>query len=276
MWPLRQARILFLCRDSVTDSHIDMANFEEHLWAQFRDEVAQGELQALSPADYDWVDRTSKTLETLIPRLGDIAANLKNEVPSKLNSIQELLDHIALGSQHEVESLGKEYVEWREKLVLHAGRASSIIEQIESQQVSAEIQRQLVLPSMLGDIMYPNGNSIYPDLVMKSYDYSRLPVQSRKKAVIGPCLQGKQKRPSNVPDGCEIKTNRASRIRVDAHAPHPGLHLGITWGLSNKRIDINGVWAAYIRLADHKEASRNSETTTVKYSFGHDRFVSLL
>lgn len=253
-----------------------MAQFEDLLWSQFIDSEAQAELQSLSPSGFDWINRTKQTLETLIPRLQAIAVRLVEEVPSKLNSIQDLLDYIDSGNGHNLEGLSDDYVKWRQKLISHAGKASSIIEQIESQQVSAEIQRQLVSEEALGDIMYPNGNSIYPDLIMKAYDYAGLPAQSRKKAVIGPCLQGKEKRPSNVPDGCEIKTNRGRRIRVDAHAPHPGLHLGVTWEISNKRIEINGVWAAYIRLADHTEAKRNSDTTTVKYSFGHNRFVSLL
>ena len=119
-----------------------------------------------------------------------------------------------------------------------------------------------------------HGNSIYPDLILLNHTYDFLPTQSRGNPIEGPCLRGK--RPSNVPDGCEIKTNRGSRIRVDAHGAHPGLHLGITWDLQNGEVAINGVWAAYIRIADHRESGRNVKVTTVKYSFGHDLFVSLL
>jgi len=95
--------------------------------------------------------------------------------------------------------------------------------------------------------------------------------------VEGPCLRGKKTpRPSNVPDGCEIKTNKGTRVGVDAHGAHPGLHLGITWDNSMYGVEINGVWLAYVRICDHRESGRNVKVTTVKYSFGHGLFTSLL
>ena len=60
-----------------------------------------------------------------------------------------------------------------------------------------------------------------------------------------------------MPDGCEIKTNQGRRIRVDAHGAHPGLHLGVTWKFQEGEVVINGVWVAYVRIADHRESGRN-------------------
>ena len=122
--------------------------------------------------------------------------------------------------------------------------------------------------------MFANGNSIYPDLVLCGYGYSSLPRQSRKKPIDGPSLRGT--RPSNVPDGCEIKTNRGTKIRPGVHGAHPGLHLGVTWDLEDGAVVVNGVWVGYVRVADHRESGRNVKVTTVEFSFGHDLSMSLL
>jgi len=140
--------------------------------------------------------------------------------------------------------------------------------------VSAEIQRLIISPDGLGDIVRTNGSSIYPDLLIIKHDYSKLQKQNRQSPIEGPCLRGAN--PSNIPDGCEIKTNQGNRIRVDAHGAHAGLHLGITWDMVDNQIKITGVWLGFIKSADHRESGRNVKITTVKYSFGHDLFISLL
>ena len=75
--------------------------------------------------------------------------------------------------------------------------------------MSSEIQRYISSSAGLGHLVFSNGNSIYPDLILKKQSYEKLPFQNRKNPIHGPCIQGKKTcRPSNVPDGCEIKCVR--------------------------------------------------------------------
>lgn len=250
---------------------------EKAIRSQFQDESALAELRALGD-HYDWVARTEATLDRIIPELPALAKMIVKLVPARFNSANtamQMLDERANDFDASPDSK-----RWFENLRQAVESSASLISHLESQQISAEIQRVIVSESAFGSIVYPNGNSIYPDLILKGHEYDKLPFQTRGKKsgpIIGPCVQGKVKpRPSNVPDGCEIKTNRGNRIRVDAHAPHPGLHLGVTWDKDNRSgVQINGVWAAYVRISDHKESARNSKTTTVKYSFGHSLFVEV-
>jgi hypothetical protein len=187
--------------------------------------------------------------------------------------MQELVSE----GQKFVDELGKHREDvrsWYLKLRDTSRLAFGEVGHLQSQQISSAIQRFIISPSGLGDLVKPSGNSIYPDLVLRSRDYSGLPRQTRNSPVDGPCLRGSN--PSNVPDGCEIKTNQGNRIRVDAHGAHPGLHLGVTWDFHDQAVVITGVWLAYVRIADYRESGRNVDVTTVKYSFGHDLFSPLL
>ncbi|MFH1741800.1 MAG: hypothetical protein ABIH23_22580 [bacterium] len=252
----------------------------QHIFRQFRDSIAQRELREMGPSSAEWDERTERTIRTLLPRLVDLAPQVAEEIPRRLNCILTVKDLLAKPIGDQVVSILKElrmteapaYQEWLGMCRENAELAARMVGNLQSQQVSREIQEFIV--ETLSDVVYPNGGSIYPDLVMHECDYSILPKQSRMEPVEGPCLRGN--RPSNVPDGCEIKTNKGTTIKVDAHGAHCGLHLGITWSLVRSRVKINGVWAAYIRKADHRESSRNVAVTTVKYSFGHSHFVSLL
>lgn len=239
---------------------------------QFHREHAQAELKALGGnVHYDWVTRTQTTIDDFCEIACDLAAYIVDTVPSRLNSAIILEDLVNAHLFHNNS-------DWVKDIKRHATILRELSANLESQQVSAEIQRQVEhFPGFSGKI-YSNGNSIFPDFIYKHFDYSLLSLQNRKKTVHGPCLQGKAApRPSNVPDGIELKTNKGTRMRIDAHAPHCGLHLGFTWDFSNDgRVEINGAWIGYIAGADHRESARNSKTTTIKFSFGHERFISLL
>ncbi|MEI6192871.1 MAG: hypothetical protein WCS42_00915 [Verrucomicrobiota bacterium] len=249
-----------------------------HLFKQFRDRVAQDELRKMGPSGVNWIDRTEATLDKLIPRLVPLALHLKKEIPQLLNSAAQVLLLAQQAEGHFLSTAGgvgkltPEINAWLLALRTAAETSKSLIGNIDSQHVSAEVQRQVIIS--LNDVLRPNGGSLYPDLLLKDKQYDMLPPQSRIKQIEGPCFRGTN--PSNVPDGCEIKTNQGKRIRVDAHGAHAGLHLGITWEFGERGISINGVWAAYVRIADHRESGRNVAVTTVKHSFGHDLFVSLL
>jgi hypothetical protein len=251
-----------------------MPDYAQHIYSQFNDPVAQQELQEMSPSGVDWVARTRQTLDLLVPQLGSAAREVATRIPERLNSMVELIKDIRRGELLVGTHADQRIAEWYSSLSNNACLASRIIAQIESQQVSAEIQRYLLASTSLGAHTHPNGNSIYPDLIVSGHDYSMLPQQNRRTPVEGPCLRGT--RPSNVPDGCEIKTNRGNRVHVDAHGAHSGLHFGVTWDRTDGIVAITGVWAAYVRIADHRESGRNVAVTTVKHSFGHELFVSLL
>jgi hypothetical protein len=251
-----------------------MKPYEEHILRQFENPTAQQELRGFGPAGVDWVARTRATLDVLLPRLGGIANTIVEVIPRRLSAIPALMNGIRAGGDLVVRLRDAELTAWYESLRTNSELAAQIIAQFESQQVSAEIQRFLTGESGLGDVARANGNSIYPDLWLIGRDYTMLPRQRRTAPIEGPCLRGE--RPSNVPDGCELKTNRGDRVKVDAHGAHPGLHVAVTWDLRDLAVVITGVWGAYVRIADHRESGRNVAVTTVKYSFGHDLFVSLI
>lgn len=227
------------------------------------------------PITIDWQSRCEATLDLLLPRLINLAREIKVEVPKRMNSANELLSQIEAA----IVSSGSDpsTLTMLESLKERAQIARDLIGDLESQQISAAIQNFVASASGIGDLVYANGNSIYPDFVCKSSVYSDLKLQSRQNPIDGPCLRGsKSPKPSNVPDGLELKTNKGSRIRVDAHGAHAGLHLGVTWSFGEMGVDINGVWIGFIREFDHRESRRNVRSTTIKYSFGHDHFISLL
>ena len=238
-------------------------------------DIAQDELKKISTDKFDWVSRTKYTLEILIPELPSLAKRISYNVPRKLNSAHYLANIVESGFKFKNDN--NEFNNWYDSLKSEVSNTQSLIGHLESQQVSAEIQRQIITDEIFSKIVYENGNSIYPDLILYEHKYDDLDFQDRKKPIDGPSLQGKKKpRPSNVPDGCEIKTNRGTKIRVDAHGAHPGLHIGVTWDFEESEVVVNGVWIGYVRIVDHKESGRNVSVTTVKYSFGHSLFISLL
>jgi hypothetical protein len=117
-----------------------------------------------------------------------------------------------------------------------------------------------------------NNRSTYPDLYLQTVDYSRLPKRTRGLAE-GPALRGG--RPTSVPDGIEIKSNRGPRIRVDCHHDHQGLHLALTFERNSDRWTVHDVYLAYLSKADYTRAERNTTATTDKFSFGHAPFISV-
>ena len=246
-----------------------------HLKNKLHSDIGRSELRSIANGGYDWFLRADETIDILVPRLIPMAERLAVEVPAKLNSSKELISLVNAGQQR-FENL-PEVASWIAEIRSVATNASELIGHLESQQVSAAVQRYISSEDGIGDLVFSNGGSIYPDFILGTRTYDRLPFQSHKEAVAGPCLQGKAKpRPSNVPDGLELKTNKGKRIRVDAHGAHAGLHLGVTWDLVDGRVEINGVWIGYIRFSDHRESGRNVAVTTVKHSFGHEHFTSLL
>ena len=223
-----------------------------------------------------WRKRVEETANRIIPFLVENAPAVIKETEDRLNApllarrlaYEKWLDDIAINPDH-VKSVAM----LRRLLDLSA----RLIGDIESQQVSRQLQYVLTDAGLFDKLgIARSSGSLYPDLYFKDYDYSKLPLHSRAKKIEGPNLR-KGGTPSNVPDGCELKTNQSTRVKVDAHAPHPGLHLALTWDfVEGQRLEINGFRIAYIRKCDYTHGERNVEATTVKYSFGHVYFFSLL
>lgn len=256
-----------------------------HINEQLNSEEAISELRSLGPTGYDWNPRVREAVSVFLPQLVKVAPNIIDECLLPFNSSIEIRDSLCDGI------FDKAYIRFAErdakealsyKVLLEKCRelgrqASRAVANIESQQISAEVKRFLLSERGVGSIVKETGGSIYPDLILAGSDYSFLPFQKRDKPISGPCRKNpRDPVPSNVPDGCEIKTNQSTKIKVDAHGAHPGLHLGITWGMVDNKVKIHDIWLAYIRIKDYSISDGNVDVTTKKRSFGHDPFISLI
>ncbi len=120
-----------------------------------------------------------------------------------------------------------------------------------------------------------NSKSDYPDIFVKTFDYSKLPVRSRKDQEIGAAVRGKERKPVRVPDGLEIKTSRDG-ANIDCHYPHVGLHLMLSFQTTGDRVVVDDVLVAFLRNADYRITQPKTKATTLKASFSRGPFVSLL
>jgi len=251
-----------------------MNNILNHLLNQLHSPDNKNDLLFLSKQhNCDWEKRAEQTINYIVPRLKNISEGMVMEIPKKLNAsgiLNRKLDEGANKFNHL-----PEVIAFIESIREHATAFTEITEDYESQQISASVQKYI--SNKLSDDLYSNSKSSHPDFVLKNLDYSHLPYQKKKNPVVGPCLKKTTNSPSNIPDGLELKSTKGSKIKVDAHSLHVGLHLGITWNFTNiSEIEINGVWLAYITYQDYKKSSENVITTSPKYSFGHDPFISLI
>ena len=251
------------------------SDIQKYLLAQFENAEAQSELKSINSKGFDWIKRTRNTIvraSSLLPKIGSaIKINLELEfnAGSLLKAEYAKGEPLVKSIEHKSSGL-RNWYDATSKVVATVRESHGV----DSQQVSAGVQAILLGEKHFGSTFVINGGSTYPDLLWADTAYEGLPVQSRANLVDGPCLRGKK--PSNVPDGLEIKTNRGKRIKVDAHGAHQGLHLGVTWDIVDNLFCVTGVWIAYVRVADHRESGRNVKVTTVKYSFGHSLFMSIL
>jgi hypothetical protein len=220
----------------------------------------------------DWQVRATETAEKLIPWLIEIVQGMKDYVQDVLNAPPVLRSMWKAIREHV--NLPKEQIEaFDRQLTLDDVLRESVTGEV----VSNVVTRYLLehYPAME---LKSNGRSDYPDIYFSSFDYVALPAFKRdKKATSGDEYGAAMKgnRPVRVPDGLEIKTCR-DRIAVDCHHPHSGLHLVLLFSEVSRIFTVNDVRVAFLRSKDYREAQRNTTATTVKYSFGGERFVSLL
>lgn len=231
---------------------------------------AESELANYRPNEMNWSERARASATKLIPMLENIASGMNDYVEGVLNAPLNLRKL------------------WKQ------ARAQSKL----SEQVKREFDRQLELDDVLRESMtgetiskvvtfyltnqspdfQSNGRSDYPDLYLRSADYSRLSMFRRhhgEDEEFGAALNGSDRRPVRVPDGLEIKTCR-DQIRVDCHHPHAGRHLVVLFSEKSRHFTVTDICVAFLKSSDYREAARNTTATTVKYSFNRDRFISLL
>lgn len=223
----------------------------------------KNELDKLEP-QLGWYERTVGTAESFIPRIVTSATPLLRHVETSLNSpsvVRSVWKQVKEGLKDEKLIVMMEDALEREQLLLTV--------------ITGDTISKLIADLLCGQ--YPdlaqNNRSTYPDLYSAKVDYSKLPRRKRGLAE-GPALRGGK--PTSVPDGIEIKSNRGSRIRVDCHHDHQGLHLALTFGQEGERWEAHDVYLAYLSKADYRRAERNTTATTDKFSFGHTPFISVI
>jgi len=222
----------------------------DHISQQLSSPQAVDELRSLGPKGFDWNDRVQQAVAFFLPRLVDIAPTIATECVMPFNSPFRFADHLqseilrqAISRLRDIDPvLSAQLSEWLEESRVLAAAGTLPVSNVESQQISAEVKRYLLSDRGFGNTLKANGGSLYPDLLLASADYRFLSFQSRDTPIDGPCLNNvNNPRPSNVPDGLEVKTNQASKVRVDAHGIHPGLHLAVTWGFATGKVVMRDV-----------------------------------
>lgn len=126
-----------------------------------------------------------------------------------------------------------------------------------------------------GGTLAGNSKSDFPDIFIKTNDYSMLPLRSRDDKEIGAAIRGKEKKPVRVPDGLEIKTSR-DNANIDCHYPHVGLHLMLSFVTAGPSVVVDDVLVAFLRKSDYRITKPRTKATTLKASFSRTAFTSIL
>lgn len=255
-----------------------------HISKQLNSKPAQRELKKLGPREIDWSDSTKYSTDVFVPSLIAVAPILKSHLNALFRGPLELETLLAKTLKEISDRGDKSSEKIIRKFAKKAGGLIGVSKELVSRFLVAQTITKVIedfIPNsdvFKGQVVV-NGSSLYPDIYLNDSSdlYSKLPVQKRGgRAIDGPCRNGKGQ-PSKAPNGLEIKTKRGTSIRVDCHAPNPGLHLVINWDTDDDGfIEIEDISLAYIRLSDYTECARNAKATTVKYSFNADPFISLL
>jgi hypothetical protein len=207
-------------------------------------------------------------VKTLVPWLAQEAPGLRLYVEEVLNS-PALLRQAWTALKPQIDAPA-EIARIDELLA----RESVLLDFVAGDTVSIVVTGHL-LTRYPGGALAGNSKSDYPDLFIKTYDYSKLPVRTRNDQEIGAAVRGSQRKPIRVPDGLEIKTSR-DNANIDCHFPHVGLHLMLSFLTTGERVVVNDVLAAFLRSADYRITVPKTKATTLKASFSRAPFVSLL
>lgn len=242
-------------------------------------EVSRNELLHYPPENVDWYERATKTARRLVPWLIRLAPRLREHLDGVMNSPLDvrkgIADLWAIVDQHEsfneiprvgaIRSKMSDALRDETQLLVGAGGA-----------VLSKLIESFLIESSDDWSLESNGASDYPDLFLRSDDYSFLPTFTRKgdNKVFGAAIKGKSKRPVRIPDGLEIKTCKGT-LAVDCHHAHVGLHLVVTFN-KHKNYETKDVLVGFMRKESYRITKPSTPTTTLKASFNGAHFVSLL
>jgi len=231
-------------------------------------ESAKPEFDGYAPAGFEWYMRSRKTVQTVVPWLIHEAAGLRMYVEEVLNSPSLLREawsalKIQIDSPAEVARIDELLKSEAVLLDFIAGDTVSTV-------VTGHLLARFPDGTLAG-----NSKSDYPDLFLKTSDYSTLPVRTRDDKEIGAAVRGKQRKPVRVPDGLEIKTSR-DKANIDCHYPHVGLHLMLSFITTGQKVVVDDVLAAFLQHAHYRITEPKTKATTLKASFSRAHFVSLL
>jgi len=230
--------------------------------------AAKAELDGYAPAGFGWYKRATTAVNELVPWLIREAPGLRLYVEEVLNS-PALLRSAWASLKSQIDAPGE--VARIDELLAREG---VLLAFVAGDTVSTVVTGYL-LSRYPGNALAGNSKSDYPDIFVKTYDYSKLPVRTRDDKEIGAAIRGKEKKPVRVPDGLEIKTSR-DNANIDCHYPHVGLHLMLSFQTTGATVVVDDVLVAFLRNADYRITVTKTKATTLKASFSRAPFVSLL
>ncbi len=237
-----------------------------HVLAQVK--AAKPELDAYAPEGFGWHKRALTAVNSLVPWLVQEAPGLRVYVEEVLNS-PALLRSAWASLKSQIDAPGE--VARIDELLAREG---VLLAFVAGDTVSTVVTGYL-LSKYPGGALAGNSKSDYPDIFVKTHDYSKLPVRTRDDKEIGAAIRGKEKKPVRVPDGLEIKTSR-DNANIDCHYPHVGLHLMLSFVTNGPTVVVDDVLVAFLRNADYRITVPKTKATTLKASFSRAPFVSLL
>jgi len=237
-----------------------------HVLAQVR--AAKAELDAYAPAGFGWYARVGTAVCVLVPWLVAEAPGLRQYVEETLNS-PALLRSAWASLKAQIDAADD--VARIDELLAREG---VLLAFVAGDTVSAVVTGYLLsrYPSRK---LAGNSKSGYPDIFLKTHDYSRLPVRTRDDKEIGAAIRGKEQKPVRVPDGLEIKTSR-DNANIDCHYPHVGLHLMLSFQTTGPSVVVDDILVAFLQNADYRITVPKTKATTLKASFSRAPFISLL
>lgn len=230
--------------------------------------ATKAELDSDTPAGLGRYDRAVAATNALVHWLDKEAPGLREYVEEVLNS-PALLREAWASLKPEIDAPGE--VARIDELLTREG---ILLAFVAGDTVSTVVTGHL-LSRYPGGSLAGNSKSDYPDIFVKTNDYSKLPIRTRDDKEIGAAIRGKEKKPVRVPDGLEIKTSR-DNANIDCHYPHVGLHLMLSFLTTGKSVAVDDVLVAFLRHDDYRITVPKSKTTTLKASFSRAPFVSLL
>lgn len=237
-----------------------------HVLAQVK--AAKPELDAYAPDGFGWHKRAVTAINSLVPWLIKEAPELRVYIEEVLNS-PSLLRSAWASLKSQIDAPGE--VARIDELLAREGVLLAFV----AGDTVSTVVTEYLLSKYPDGALAGNSKSDYPDIFVKTYDYSKLPVRTRHDNEIGAAIRGKEKKPVRVPDGLEIKTSR-DNANIDCHYPHVGLHLILSFLTTGRSVVVDDVLVAFLSHNDYRITVPKTKATTLKASFSRAPFISLL